>query len=216
MKRGPAIRPELRNAAIAAVLLAAFAAAGTLLVTSTEQGTRARIADNERAFLLQTLDVLVDPARYDNDLLADTRTVVAPAALGTADPVTVYRARAGGEPVALVLTAVAPDGYSGAIRLLVAVNRDGTLSGVRVLTHRETPGLGDGIEANRSDWILAFTGRSLGDPPAAGWAVRRDGGAFDQLTGATITPRAVVAAVHRVLQYYEAEQAMLFATADES
>lgn len=210
------MRPELRNAAIAAALLAVFAAAGTLLVTATEQGTRARIADNERTFLLQTLDVLVDPARYDNDLLADTRTVVAPAALGTAEPVTVYRARAGGEPVALVLTAVAPDGYSGPIRLLVAVNRDGTLAGVRVLTHRETPGLGDGIEADRSDWILAFNGRSLGDPPAAGWAVRRDGGAFDQLTGATITPRAVIAAVHRVLQYYEAEQAMLFAQADGS
>lgn len=208
------MRPELRNAAIGAALLAMFAAAGTLLVTTTEQGTRARIADNEREFLLQTLDVLVDPTRYDNDLLDDTRTVVAPMALGTANPVTVYRARANGEPVALVLTAVAPDGYSGPIHLLVAVNRDGTLAGVRVLSHRETPGLGDGIEANRSDWILAFAGRSLGDPPADGWAVRRDGGEFDQLTGATITPRAVVAAVRRVLEYYEAEQAMLFAEVD--
>lgn len=205
------MRSELRNAAVGAALLAAFAAAGTLLVATTEQGTRARIADNEREFLLRTLDVLVDPARYDNDLLADTRTVVAPGALGTEEPVTVYRARADGEPVALVLTAVAPDGYSGPIRLLVAVNHDGTLAGVRVLGHRETPGLGDGIEAERSDWILAFNGRSLGDPPAEGWGVRRDGGEFDQLTGATITPRAVVAAVRRVLQYYESEQAMLFA-----
>jgi electron transport complex protein RnfG len=98
----------------------------------------------------------------------------------------------------------------------VAVNLDGTLSGVRVLAHRETPGLGDGIEANRSDWILAFTGRSLRDPTAGDWAVRRDGGAFDQLTGATITPRAIVAAVRRVLQYYEAEQAMLFAAVEAS
>lgn len=205
------MRTELRNAAIGGALLAMFAAGGTLLVTTTEQGTRVRIADNEREFLLRTLEVLVDPARYDNDLLTDTRTVVAPMALGTTEPVTVYRARRDDVPVALVLTAVAPDGYTGPIRLLVAVNRDGTLSGVRVLAHRETPGLGDGIEAARSDWILAFTGRSLGDPPTEGWAVRRDGGEFDQLTGATITPRAVVAAVHRVLQYYDAEQAMLFA-----
>lgn len=204
------MRPDIRNALVGAALLAVFAAVGTLMVTSTERGTRARIAENEREFLLRTLDVLVDPSRYDNDLLADTRTVVAPAALGTPEPVTVYRARRAGEPVALVLTAVAPDGYTGPIRLLVAINTDGSLSGVRVLTHRETPGLGDGIEASRSDWIHSFTGRSLENPPRDGWAVQRDGGEFDQLTGATITPRAVVAAVRRALEYYEAEQAMLF------
>lgn len=209
------MRPDVRNALLGAALLAVFAAAGTLMVTTTERGTRARIAENEREFLLRTLDVLVDPSRYDNDLLADTRTIVAPAALGTPELVTVYRARRNGEPIAVVLTAVAPDGYTGPIRLLVAINADGTLAGVRVLTHRETPGLGDGIEASRSDWILSFNGRSLDNPPADGWTVRRDGGEFDQLTGATITPRAVIAAVRRTLEYYATEQAMLFAEVEQ-
>ena len=127
---------------------------------------------------------------------------------------TVYRARRDGAPVALVLTAVAPDGSSGPIELLVGVNADGTVAGVRVLAHRETPGLGDPIEASRSDWVLAFAGRSLGDPPPAGWTVRRDGGAFDQFTGATITPRAVVHAVRRVLEYVGANQEALYARRD--
>jgi Na+-translocating ferredoxin:NAD+ oxidoreductase subunit G len=205
------MRTDARHALLGAGLLAAFALTGTLLVTGTEQGTRARIADNERQFLLDTLDVLVDPARYDNDPLDDTIEVVAPAALGTDAPVTVYRARLQDEPVALVLTAVAPDGYSGPIRLLVGINADGTLSGVRVIAHRETPGLGDAIDTARSDWILGFEGRSLSDPPADRWMVQRDGGAFDQFTGATITPRAVVAAVKRALQYHESEAERLWA-----
>ncbi|MCA1798782.1 MAG: electron transport complex subunit RsxG [Xanthomonadaceae bacterium] len=196
-------RSALRNALIAAALLAAFAFVGVALVSVTETHTRPTIEANERQFLRDTLDILVDPARYDNDPLADTVTVNAPDALGTAAPVTVYRARRDGEPVALMLTAVAPDGYSGAIRLLIGINFDGTVAGVRVLAHRETPGLGDGIDAARSDWILAFEGRSLSDPPAARWAVRRDGGVFDQFTGATITPRAVIGAVRRALEYHQ-------------
>lgn len=208
------MRAELRHALAGAGLLAAFALAGTALVSFTEQRTRAQIVENERQFLLRTFDVLIDPARYDNDPLADTIEVIAPYGLGTPEPVTVYRARRGGDPVALLLTATAPDGYTGPIRLLVAINADGTLSGVRVLSHRETPGLGDGIEAARSDWVLVFTGRSLADPPPARWAVRRDGGDFDQFTGATITPRAVVAAVRRALQYFETHHDELFEADD--
>lgn len=203
------MRDALRNALAGAALLAVFAFTGVAVVTYTETNTRARIVENEQAYLRGLLSVLVDPARHDNDLLADTVEVVAPA-LGTRGPVTVYRARRGGEPVALVLPAVAPDGYSGEIRLLVGINADATLTGVRVLAHRETPGLGDGIEAERSEWIRAFDGRSLADPPLGGWAVRRDGGVFDQFTGATVTPRAVVAAVRRALEYYSASRDALW------
>lgn len=203
------MRDALRNALAGAALLAVFAFTGVAVVTYTETNTRARIVENEQAYLRGLLSVLVDPARHDNDLLADTVEVVAPA-LGTRGPVTVYRARRGGEPVALVLPAVAPDGYSGEIRLLVGINADATLTGVRVLAHRETPGLGDGIEAERSEWIRAFDGRSLADPPLGGWAVRRDGGVFDQFTGATVTPRAVVAAVRRALEYYAASRDALW------
>lgn len=204
------MRPEIRHALTAAALLGVFALAGTLMVAGTEHGARDRIADNERRAMLAALAVLIDPSRHDNDPLADTIEVVAPEALGTPAPVTVYRARMRGEPVALVLAAVAPDGYSGAIHMLVGIDADGTLAGVRVTSHRETPGLGDWIEAGRSDWIHGFAGRSLADPGPGGWAVKRDGGVFDQFTGATITPRAVVAAVHRALEYFEANADMLF------
>jgi electron transport complex protein RnfG len=119
--------------------------------------------------------------------------------------------RLGGRTLAVLLGAVAPDGYSGAIRLLVAVGTDGRVIGVRVLEHRETPGLGDFIETRRSDWIHGFAGRSLGDPPPAGWQVRKDGGEFDQFTGATVTPRAVVRAVRNALTYFDRHRTELLA-----
>ena len=117
----------------------------------------------------------------------------------------------GAAPVAVVLALIAPDGYGGPIKLLVGINADGSLAGVRVVNHHETPGLGDAIDTRRSNWILGFTGRSLGDPSPAQWAVRKDGGVFDQFTGATITPRAVVKAVKRALVYFEAHRDTLFA-----
>ena len=196
----------------AAAILAGFAVIGALLVAITWQSTEERIAENERAFLLRSLtDVLPDGA-YDNAVHDDAITVTNPDLLGTDDPVTVYRARRDGQPVAAVLTPVAPGGYSGPIRLLVGVLEDGTLSGVRVVAHRETPGLGDKIEVERDDWILDFTGRRLGRPPLEQWAVRRDGGVFDQFTGATITARAVVSAVRDALIYFEANRDRLFST----
>ncbi|MEX0900402.1 MAG: electron transport complex subunit RsxG [Gammaproteobacteria bacterium] len=206
------MRADVRNALVAATVLAAFALAGTALVTTAEHSTRARIADNERQALLESLALIVDPARYDNDPLADT-IQLADVRLGDG-PITVFRARRADEPVAAVFAVTAPDGYAGPIRILVAVNVDGTVSGVRVIAHRETPGLGDPIDASRSDWIHTFAGRSLGDPPRARWTVRKDGGAFDQFTGATITPRTVVHAVRRALEFFEENQEALFATSN--
>ena len=201
-----------RQSLITAAILLLFALVGTAMVAYTYDNTREKIAANERAMLLRKLHRLIPPGSHDNALLQDTLQVQNRTLLGTSDPVTVYRARLNGEPVALVIAAVAPDGYSGAIRLLVGINVDGSLSGVRVVSHRETPGLGDAIEEERSDWILGFTGKSLQDPPLQQWAVKRDGGAFDQLTGATITPRAVVKAVRQALLYYRDRKDALFAT----
>jgi electron transport complex protein RnfG len=113
--------------------------------------------------------------------------------------------------VAAVFSVVARGGYAGDIELLVGVRADGRVAGVRVVEHHETPGLGDGIEADKSDWIRGFDGRSLGDPPREDWAVRRDGGDFDQFTGATITPRAVVEAVRDTLIYFEDHRDQVFA-----
>ncbi len=200
-----------RNAAFSALLLALFAVAGAGLVALTHALTRERVLANERAVLERALHEVMPPEAHDNDLLADRIEVVSPELLGTRDPVPVHRARRGGRPVGVVLTPVAPDGYNGRIRLIVGIYADGTVSGVRVLSHQETPGLGDGIEAGKSGWILGFTGRSLGDPPLERWRVRRDGGDFDQLTGATITPRAVVKAVRNALIYFRDHRDELFA-----
>lgn len=195
---------------LSAVLLGLFAIAGTGLVAMTHEATDERIARNERQALLESLHALIDPASHSNDIFRDRVQVTDPALLGTSEPVTVYRARREGRPVAAVLTPVAPDGYGGAIRLLVAVRYDGTVAGVRVLSHHETPGLGDKVDIQKSDWVTDFAGRALGDPPAEDWKVKKDGGVFDQFTGATITPRAVVKAVRNTLRYYEAHRTELF------
>lgn len=201
----------LRSMGRAAGVLAGFAVLGAVLVAVTWESTEERIARNEQEFLLRSLADVLPAGEYDNAVHEDFITVRDPELLGTDAPVTVYRARHGDRPVAAVLTPTAPAGYSGAIRLLVGVRADGRLSGVRVVSHRETPGLGDKIEAERSDWILEFAGMSLGDPPRERWAVQRDGGRFDQFTGATITPRAVVSAVRDALIYFGQHREALFA-----
>ncbi len=183
----------------------AFAFIGTLLVGLSYDNTTAQIRENERIALLTQLNAITPP--HDNDLLQDQLIVQAPALLGS-DQTTVYRARLNRQPIAAIFSPVIAQGYSGAIQLIIAVRTDGTLAGVRVISHRETPGLGDKIEHQRDPWILNFTGRHLHNPQR--WQVQRDGGDFDQFTGATITPRAVVAAVHRTLHYFAQHQDQLF------
>ena len=203
-----------RQIIITTIILLLFALIGTALVVTTFDNTRERIAANERATLLRKLHLLIRPEQHDNTLLEDTLTVTSRPLLGTSRPVTVYRARKASQPVALVIAPIAPDGYSGSIKLLVGINVDGTLSGVRVVAHRETPGLGDAIDETRSNWIHIFDNRSLEDPPLARWGVKKDGGDFDQLTGATITPRALVKAVRQALLYYRDNQEALFARSE--
>jgi len=199
-----------RQIIITTIILLLFAIIGTALVALTFDNTRERIAANERATLLRKLHQLITPEQHDNMLLEDMLLVTNKPLLGSSEPVTVYRARKAGQPVALVIAPIAPDGYSGSIKLLVGIHVDGTLSGVRVVAHRETPGLGDAIDESRSDWIHLFDNSSLGNPPLERWKVKKDGGDFDQLTGATITPRAVVKAVRQALLYYRDNQEALF------
>lgn len=205
----------LRHMLLTASLLGGFAIVGTAVVALTQHNTRDAIAENQRQYLLRTLDEVLPRDIYDNDPVHDTVAVRAKPLLGTSKDVVVYRARRGGEPVAAVLTPVAPDGYNGDIGLLVAIEaQTDTLLGVRVLWHQETPGLGDWIEAEKTDWILGFDGYSLGNPDELGWRVEKDGGIFDQVTGATITPRAVVKAVYNTLKYYEQNKVELFAVSE--
>jgi len=193
-----------------AVILGLFALVGGGLVAYIHQLTHPYIEASERAYMLRSLHAVIPPETHDNDIFRDMITVRDPELLGTDKPVPVFRARRQGKPVAVAIMSVAPDGYVGPIRLLVGIRVDGTVSGVRVLSHKETPGLGDGIDERRSDWILGFTGRSLGNPERKGWYVQRDGGVFDQFTGATITPRAVVKAVYNTLKYYQRHRQRLF------
>lgn len=206
----------IRHMMVTAVLLGIFAIIGTGMVAYTYDRTDERIAVNEREALLRSLHTMVPPAMYDNDLPTDTITVTSKEFLGTNKTVTVYRARKDGKPVAAILTPIAPDGYNGAIKLLVAIGYHGNIFGVRVISHHETPGLGDAVDVDKSDWIKDFHGHSLGSPDELGWHVKRDGGIFDQFTGATITPRAVVKAVYNSLQYFKSHRDELFVTHKDS
>ena len=193
--------------------LAIFATVTAGAIAVAQYLTADRIAHNIRAAESRALNELIPADRYDNDLLNDTLSVdsrfnqqlLGPLAADAA----IYRARQNGEVTAVILPVVAPDGYTTNIDLIVGVNRDGSLAGVRVVAHRETPGLGDKIEVRKSDWINSFAGRSLTDPAAERWAVKKDGGEFDQFTGATITPRAVVRAVKRALMFFDMHRELL-------
>jgi Na+-translocating ferredoxin:NAD+ oxidoreductase subunit G len=200
------------------LLLACFALVTAGLLAGTFQLTRDQIEQAERAAAQAALFEIIPQALHTNDLLEDTMAIPQEAwgQLGLAQGGLIHRARQNDEVTAVIIPSVAPDGYSGAIRMLVGINRDGSLSGVRVLSHRETPGLGDKVDLSRSDWILSFDGRSLGNPQPERWAVRRDGGVFDQFTGATITPRAVINQVRRALEFSEEYHELLFPSAAET
>jgi len=195
---------------LSGLFLGLFAVVGTSFVAVTEYNTKQAIAENERRVLLRNLHALLPAEKLDNDIVSDTRLIMASPLLGTVNKSPVYRARLRGEPVAVVFNSIAPNGYSGKIHLLVGVYFDGRVAGVRAIKHAETPGLGDAIEIQKSPWVLEFDAKSLDNPTRARWSVERDGGDFDQFTGATITPRAVVQAVKKTLLYYEKNADNLF------
>ena len=199
-------RSMLKNATV----LGLFAIVTVGAVTLLQQGTAERIQAAERAAQVRALGEILPTGSYNNHLLDDS-VLVQDRLLGNRSPLPAYVAIKDGRPTAVILQAIAPDGYSGAIHLLVGVHADGRVAGVRVIGHRETPGLGDKIELAKSPWIRSFEGKSLTNPEADGWAVKKDRGEFDQFAGATITPRAVVGAVHRALQYFDAHKAELLA-----
>lgn len=200
-----------RRAARSAVALTVAAILAVGLVAVVNDRARPQIEASRRAEQLRQLTAILGDVAYDNDPLTDTLLVRDLEHLGSDEPLAVHRVRRNGEPIAILLNAVAPDGYSGALRLLVAIDAQGGLVGVRVLEHHETPGLGDFVEERRTPWIHQFDGRSLDAPPPARWQVRKDGGDFDQYTGATITSRAVTHAVRNALTYFARHRAELLA-----
>jgi electron transport complex protein RnfG len=191
------------------LLLGLFAVVTTGVIAGTYLSTRGLVQDNIRAAEEHALLEIIPRDRHDNSMLDDAVALGDDALLGLREPRNAYRAKQNGEVVAVILPATARDGYTGDIDLIIGVNRDGSVAGVRVLSHRETPGLGDQIDYKKSQWVDGFIGRSLLNPKAEKWTVKKDGGVFDQFTGATITPRAVTAAVKRSLEFYAQQRPML-------
>jgi len=195
-------RAALRNAVGLGLFAAVTVGAIALTVVLTEDRIE---ANEERVRQAALIEILAPAAGGGEDVdLSDTMSIES-AALGHREPQTAVRAWRDGEILALLVPVRIPDGYSGDIQLLLGIEVDGRVAGVRVVAHRETPGLGDAIERRKSDWIETFRGHSLGDPPLEGWTVRRDGGDFDAFTGATITPRAVARGIGRALAWFEEE-----------
>lgn len=198
--------PMIKNG----LLLALFALLCTGLVAVVNQQTFDEIKLQQQKELMGILHQLIPDDLHDNELTAQCTLLQNREALGTDDALPAYIATAAGKPVAIALEAIAPDGYNGNIKLIVGINTQGEVLGVRTLSHQETPGLGDKIELRKSDWVTKFVGKVLTSEDDKQWHVQKDGGDFDQFTGATITPRAYVKAVKRAVWYFTQHQAEIF------
>lgn len=206
----------IKHASKTAITLIIFAVVFTALLAYIFQITKTPIEQAEAKARLSLFRQIVPASMHDNDILKDTLNIAPNALLGNTQPSIANRARMTNAPQAVILEAIAHDGYSGDIKLLIAIKYDGSIAGVRVLAHKETPGLGDYIDINKDNWIKLFDAESLTKtsnekPTEDRWKVKKDGGQFDYMAGATITPRAVVKAVHKALQYFEANKQSLFA-----
>ncbi|NOH49806.1 electron transport complex subunit RsxG [Vibrio rotiferianus] len=180
--------------------LAIFACATTGLVALTQYLTKDQIKLQEQKQLLSVLNQVIPEEMHDNNLVAACTMVSAPD-LGTVHSMPTYIATKDGQPTAMAIESIAPDGYNGEIKIITGIDNQGKILGTRILSHQETPGLGDKIDLRVTDWILSFTGKQVTESNWNSWRVRKDGGDFDQFTGATITPRAVVKAVRNTVNY---------------
>lgn len=204
-------RTLAKSSLLTALNLLFFTAIGTLLLAFVYSQTRDAITHSEEQERLKLIAQIVPPGISDNDIVHDTLRIPPSELLGTSDTMTGYRASLRGEPTAVVLQAIAPDGYAGKIGLILAIRSNGEIAGVRVVSHNETPGLGDYIDIKKSPWIKGFDGKSAQGYNNTDWKVKKDGGKFDYMAGATITPRAVVKAVHKALQYFAQNRDTLLA-----
>jgi Na+-translocating ferredoxin:NAD+ oxidoreductase subunit G len=215
----PAPSP-LKLSASSALVMLVFTLVFTGIMAGTYELARAPIARSQQAEQLRLINEILPPASYDNQLLDDLLTLPAAPELGLPRGARIWRARLAGQPAGLVMEAAAPDGYAGEIAMVIAVRADGTLAGVRVTHHKETPGLGDYIDPKKDrnkqqPWIAQFAGRNLASTPAAAWTVSKDGGAFSYRTGATISARAVTETVGRALSFAQIRGDALYAPAGE-
>ena len=207
----PHQRAEIKKAVTKnGLILGLFAFISTGMIAITHLLTKDKIAQEIELALVRQLSQIVPPEEYSNEVYGDCIVINDIGFLGTEEDQKLYRMRNADSNYAVLMTSVAPDGYSGKINLAVAISSQGKLLGVNILSHKETPGLGDKIERSKSNWLSQFEGLSLIKPDKKQWKVKKDGGQFDALTGATITPRAVINAVYKNLEFYEANNPQLF------
>jgi len=202
------------NLVLTVVVAGALAAAALLGARAAYDFSHERIAVNQRARLAARLNSVLDPALLNRDLTTTRLSFSDPLLLGSPTPIDVFVLSDHGQPVATVISSIAPHGYNAPIELLVAVGADSSVTGVRAVRYRETPGLGDKIDREKSSWIEQFRGKSLAIPPREAWLVKQDEGQFDSITGATVTSRAVVAAVKNALLYFEQHRDEIYRAAE--
>lgn len=183
----------------------------TLFIHFIHQITRDTIKDNERRAALQDINEVI-AQEYDNDIYNDIAIIEVPASINPDGKTEAYFARQDNQVTAMALLPVVAKGYSGPIRFIVGLDRDGVVSGMRVISHSETPGFGAEVHQDKSDWLTLFKGASLQDYKGQDWATVNDGGKFDQLSGATITSRAVINTVHELLLFYKEEPQRFYIT----
>ena len=200
------------------LLLALFALITAFILASTDRLTDDRIASSERLAAQKALFEIIPLERHNNDLLLDIQPIPKQywASLGLESGGDIHIARQDGQPVAAIIPSVTPEGYSGDIAMIIGINFDGSVAGVRVVEHKETPGLGDKVDLRKSDWILSFNGKSLSNPQPNAWNVKKENGEFDQFTGATITPRAVIHQIAKTLEYFNQDKERLVAAINSS
>ena len=201
-----------RQTALSLLVLCLFS---SCVISITHKLTKDSIAQNRQQHTLKKV-MEVMPLAYDNDLLNDSIAIIDPAFWGTNKAIIAYRARENNHPIGLVFMPIIAAGYNGHIELAIGIEYDGTLKAVRVNQHQETEGLGDGIDQSKTNWIRGFDQRSLANTAMTDWAVKKDGGDFDQLSGATISSRAVINAVKATLDYYERNRDGLYVNSSDN
>jgi len=192
------------------LILGGLAALCTALVAFTHRYTAPLIRANEQAYLERSLKPVLGGIEYQKELTKSLLVLDVPHGLPGNEAASIYRVYADGVPAAALFIVSARNGFAGPIRLLIGIKIDGTITSVRVLEHKETPGLGDMIESSKSDWLMQFNLTSLAAPAMERWRIKRDGGDFDQLTGASITPRAIIKTIKETLLYFESNRDAVF------
>jgi electron transport complex protein RnfG len=205
-------KDHFRKVSITASTMIIFSLVASAALSISYFLTKTPIEESDARAKRMFLNQVVPSNLYDNNLVKDTISVEPNPLIGNKKNIDIYRAKKNNQVVAVIIETIAPDGYSGEIKTLVGIGQKDKILGVRVITHKETPGLGDYIEVEKSHWIKNFNLKSLDEMGEKEWAVKKDGGDFDYVSGATITARAVVKSTYKSLLYVKENKKRLFAS----